>query len=88
MSITMIRIAAVAAALTASGAGPGEARHGGSGYGLQGGVTDVLAQANVFSGIYGLDYTYDRRHYDFTQRCPDPDQAVAAYVLTCPLGTP
>ncbi len=39
--------------------------HRGSGYGLAGGLSPDLALGNVFSGIYGLGYTYDRPHYSF-----------------------
>lgn len=46
---------------------PAEARgrHGDRGYGLAGGINPDLALGNVYSGIYGIGYTYDRAHYDF-----------------------
>lgn len=60
-------LAAVALAVLGAATMPADARgrRGGSGYGLAGGINPELALANVYSGIYGIGYTYDRAHYDF-----------------------
>jgi hypothetical protein len=79
-------LAAILLATALSCADARSSRHAGSGYGLQGGVSPVLSQANVFSGIYGDGYPEDRARYPFNAPCPSPRQAVAGYVLTCPYG--
>lgn len=57
----ILAVALTAATTSAEARG----RRGGSGYGLAGGINPDLALGNVYSGIYGIGYTYDRAHYDF-----------------------
>ncbi len=57
-------VACLGASVDTAEAGRGS-RHPGSGYGVASNPSDPYVLASVFSGIYGLRYSYDRAHYDF-----------------------